>query len=336
MNNTAIRSDIAANKTDIDFINAEYNTALATGKSFYNFYELDIDVEKFKSSWDTDIIADMAVGGKAYAIAGAFSRDIYESKRVVLFNRDVKKSIPELDKFDFYSMRDGREWTLENFLSIIKIASEASDVCAFASGESDACRLYLGAGQRFFDTRSDSHGFNDVAKEVSAVIAEIYASDGAKVTAKGGASEMMRSGEALFIIDSLKSLEKYTEQRVAFGILPLPKLDPSESYRGVAETDADLLFAVKTTRSVADVSDFLFIYAKYSEDTVCMKMIEYYAYVCTMDPHSDESVKWVFRASRADTAYIRGIADVGERYSEYVISGIGELEALGKEIALGK
>lgn len=319
---SALAAEIASNKNGIDFVNYTYSDAYRCIERFYDLRELDKEV----------FMQTLSEDGKLYV--GNFSRSINESRSIILFNKNVKASVPAIDKMDFYNIVGNNSWTLDKFLGIIKLVSESSDACAFATSEEDIAKLYLGSGQSFASIPSLEGRDLKASRKVSSVLSEIYSCEGTLLTQKSEAQKMMKESETLFIIDSIGSLSDYISEKLLYGVLPLPVHDNYYKYRkNFIDKDSLFLFALKTERDIGTVADFLVLFEKYSMETIGSCFYEYYGYSCASDGESAATIYRALEYETFDAVYALGTADTERKYAEYILSGKKDFDAMFENIA---
>ena len=309
-------SDIAANDIKIDFLNYDLNTAYPYKNSFYDIKEFDIDLND--RVWDTELMEQVAINKKLYAAIRVYSKSRIESTSVLLFNENVRSSIPELEKIDFYDARDGGLWSLDYFLHIIKLIPESSDICTFASSMDDIARLFLSSGKIYSKIpyeKSEAH------TNVINILSDIYSNESTHIVSKAQAQEMMENSEVLFILDNIRSLQNYTSKKIKFGVLPLPSYSQEYQYnKNYLEKDTLFIFALKTDRDISVISDFLTVYGEHSSQMQDASIYEYYAYVFTMDTESSQSILSSIKNTKFDEVYAYGLANAEARLNEYILS----------------
>jgi len=342
----AIMSELEAGKCTADFVYAkqgavstEYCRNISTMKIEFK------DKPWFQPTWS------MTVDGKGYAMAGSFSLEMYNSAECILFNKSVQEQIPALKNVDFYALVDGwynTEWTLDKLLEYSRMAGEAGKI-GFVSEQDGISALYFGAGQTFLskeeiessrvwenDKTVFGHGFNESAKEITDKIISIFSDSSVKIGSKIEVRDAFKSGESLFALTTVGDIEKYFNEKVSFGVLPLPFSTVDKG--GITSIGADIpfLFVLDSGASPEYTECFLFYYAYYSYYMLYKEFLNNNKYLCVNDTDSSYLIDYILDSITFDHAYHGNWFDVNEKYTAAVLAGENPIEefstGLGEEL----
>lgn len=336
----ALLSELEAGKCTADFVYAKQG-AVST-EYCRNISTMEIEF-KDKPWWG--VTWPMAVDGKGYALSGSFSLEIFNSAQVIFFNKGVKEQIPSLKDVDFYKLTEGyksKEWTLDKLLEFSRAAYEAGKT-GFVSELNGISALYFGAGQTFLSQTEHKsgvtifeHGFNESAKEITNKIIAIFGDNSVKTGTKANVYDTFKSGETLFAKGTVGDIEKYFNEKVNFGILPLPFRGVSEGGITSVGADTPFLFVLNSGASPEYTECFLWYYVYYSYYIVDNEFYKCNAYLYSTDTESAESFSMIWDSLTFDHAYYNNWLDVNEKYTSAVLAGENPIEGfstgLGEEL----
>jgi hypothetical protein len=335
----AIMSELDAGNCTADFVYAPQG-AVST-EYCRNISTIDINFHN-TSRWG--ITWPMTVDGKGYAISGGFSLEMYNSAECILFNKDVKNQIPALKDVNFYEMAHvwDVEWTLDKLLEFSRAAKEAGKI-GFASELNGIFALYFGSGQTFLSKTENrvaisifAHGFSETAKNVTDKIISIFNDSSVKTGSKTEVHDAFAGGEALFAKANVGDIGKYFNEKVRFGILPLPFSESGKGGITCVGSETPFLFVLDCGASPEYTECFLWYYAYYSFCMPYNELQKYNAYFCTTDTESAISMSGIYNSLTYDFAYWVEWFDVNEKYTAAVLAGENPIEefstGLGEEL----
>ena len=351
IDNGTLRDDFNTNRNRIDLVLTRYNLQTKANGDYYNFHELEIDLDK--PWWDRGFIEDATVNGQLYGIVGAFSLTSFDATNVLFYNKTVKETNEYLRYVDFYDFVYNDEWTLDKFCEIVKMAPVDDGDTSMVLGTGDVFGLvttffgirdlYFGAGQSYVtktDNRDGSteffHAFTGTSVEVTNKIIELYSFDGTACTDYVTVERQMRNNTTLFTQEVLRRASYYAGKQGAYteavyiGILPLPKLDSAqEEYRHNIDNHMIYMCVPKTCADRARIAQFLEVYAYHSYYTVYRDYLNLYKYTYTTDADSAEMVDIALQSRYFDLAYQFSWAGIDSEYMKGVQEGNNVVSELG-------
>lgn len=336
----AIMSELEAGKCTADFVYAKQGAVSTEYCRNISTMKNDFSEGPF---WDFTHI--MKVDGEGYAITGSFSLEMYNSAECILFNKDVKEQIPSLKDADFYKLIEGyksKDWTLDKLLEFSRAAKEAGKI-GFVSENDVISALYFGSGQTFLSKTENrvaisifAHGFNEAAKDVTDKIISIFNDSSVKTGSKTEVHDAFAGGEALFAKANVGDIGKYFNEKVRFGILPLPFSESGKGGITCVGSETPFLFALDCGASPEYTECFLWYYAYYSYYTVYKEFLYTNAYFYATDTGTFMAIGCVLNSITYDFAYSNGWFDVNEKYTAAVLAGENPIEefstGLGEEL----
>ncbi len=336
-----LTNDFATNQNRIDILNGKYNISNKYTQ-YYNFHELDIDLEQ--PWWDQGIINDLTVDGKLFAVTGAYSLTSFDATWVMFFNKTVLENNEKLAGVDPYELVNNNEWTLDKFYEIIKKAGSedgdqsmttgSGDIFGLVSSDFGIRGLYFGAGQGYAvktdgkdGTSEFTHAFTDAAVTATDKVIEIYSNEYVTITGYTTVQSQMRSDLTLFAPEVLRMASFYAGKQgestdpVDIGIVPHPKLSADQAnYKHNVDNHIIYTCVPKTCTDIERIANFLEVYAYHSYFTVYNDYLNLYKYTYTTDTEAANMVDIILQSRSFDLGYQLGFASVDTSY----ISGVKE------------
>ena len=299
--NTAVKSGMYY--ADLMMIPQEMVCSFAAGNLILNMRsmpELDFDAGYFNKS----SVGAAAGGFNSYAIAGYAS--VYpHSLPVIFFNKDLTGE-------EIYSTVTSGNWTWDRFFEIA-LGASADEYC-FSWGTADMGEaVYESAFVSCGNTMINS-GIMQVPalafdKDTSAtavdVIKRLYNAD-STVRVNVNTMSYFNEGNGYFYIEKLSKVNDLRGSKINWGILPLPKADPSANYATLAGKDS-LMFACPATVSTPDKSAVILMSLNAaSEGIIKDAYIEYMQYNFLRDNGSANMLEYVIDGVVYDFSYTFG------------------------------
>lgn len=330
INNAAIGDTSNTNGDNIDIVLSKYNLAQkglgSSTQGYYNLHSLGIDFDK--PWWDKAFINDTTINGKMYGILGAFSLSSFDATQVIYFNNTAKESNSALKNADFYDYVYNNEWTLDTFLELIRL-SRAGGTTGYVSTSYGIRALYFGAGQGYIKKVDNSYGdtsfenaFRVQAETATDKIISIYESDATVMTGYVQVPLRLMDNSTIFATELLNAAPRFARNSTDFGILPFPKLTPSQSdYSQNIDNHMIYLSVAKSYTNIVKIAKFLDLYAYHSYYTVYKDYITTYGETFTGDEKATDMLDIILRSRYFDLAdqynwgkdinlyYIQGVLD---------------------------
>lgn len=263
----------------------------------------------FSASFLNSASVEAAAGGfNSYAVSGYAGIDPY-SLPAVFFNKSLVSGI---GYSDLYSIVSSGEWTWEKFFEICAAAGDLQDIFTWGS-------TYL--GDAVYDAAFVSTGTKMTSSGVMTVPSRAFDGD----TSAGAVSVLQRlfgdpkamrvHGEAavyfgincgLFQIERLSAMTELRGTSTAWGILPMPKYDASQSYTSLSGTDSHF-FACPVTVITSDKSaNVLMSLNAASTGVIKDAYIKYIQYNFLRDNDSANMLDYIIDGTTYDFSYTFG------------------------------
>ena len=246
-----LAGSVMAGDDDFDMVVTQMSTVLANAyqhsAQISDLTYIDID----KPWWDGDIIREMAIGGKAFALTGEFNLVDNKATWCLLFNKRLAGECGADDPYEL--VRSGR-WTLDELRRFCSLAArdlngdgtmDHQDQWGMLSSGNAAVSLMWASGGSMgkTDGKGNVELTIDSERNINALgkIYEIFADRDSIIDAnripqgENGMSnfdhqrQIFRDGRALFIGGLAQYVEFFRDMEDEFGIIPLPKYDENQS-----------------------------------------------------------------------------------------------------------
>ncbi len=248
---------------------------------------------------------------KIYAVAGPASTDD-DCLSAVFYNKTMMSQITDEN---IYSVVDSGSWTWTKFLELSDAASALGD--GYYSFGTQNCTMYLqdliyiSCGQKFVSVGDGTMPQIAFTAESAAPIVELIKSvinHGARNTNSLEAINAFASGNTLFLIDKLSTMESIAGSSADWGVLPLPKYSAEQgNYKTLAFSEDAMFFAmvptVSDTLKISNVLAMLNI-SSYGDipDAYAENAMSYYL----RDNASTRMVDIIMNSAAYDFAYSYG------------------------------
>ncbi len=346
-------NDFATNQNRIDILNGKYNIG-SKHTNYYNFYDLDIDLEQ--PWWDQGIIRDLTVDGKLFAVTGAYSLTSFDATWVMFFNKTVLENNDMLAGVDPYELVRNNEWTLDKFYEIVKKAGNddgdqvmtegTGDIFGLVSSSFGIRGLYFGADQGYVTkttakdgTSEFTHALTDAAVAATNKVIDIYSHQNTKLLGYTVVQSQMRGGLTLFAPEVLRMASYYAGKQgestdpVDIGIVPHPKLNSDQAnYKHNVDNHIIYTCVPKTCKDIEQIANFLEVYAYHSYFTVYNDYLNLYKYTYTTDTEAADMVDIILQSRSFDLGYQFGWAGIDTAYINGVTAGNNVVAELKGEL----
>ncbi|MCL2099926.1 MAG: hypothetical protein FWH24_05785 [Oscillospiraceae bacterium] len=248
-----IRRFIQAGTDDFDAVilrTGESPSLVSTG-AFVDLRQLpDIDTEK--PWWDDNIMEQLALGHRYFALFGDFIVAANDAVRILMFNKELHRDLGLDDLYE--SVKEGG-WTLNKFYESSRNAAhdlngdgvmDTNDRYGILIQRGSLVCYMFGAGES--TTVNDSNGFPELAVNgermllVLQTIHEVFNTpnlaifDAAFPNTWADLQVAFENGQGLFFAEVLQLAERMRAGDTDFGVLPFPKFDEfQENYYSFAD-----------------------------------------------------------------------------------------------------
>ena len=221
---------------------------------------------------------------KIYGVAGAASIDT-DSLSAVFFNKTMLSSITE---DDVYAMVDDSSWTWDKFIEYANAVSDGSHSVGYQNTSLYIEDLiFVSAGMKYTAVvDGDMPQIAFTAEQADPIVELIKSITGhsSKYTDNLSAISAFASGNTLFLIDKLSTMETIANSACDWGILPLPKKSAEQAgYYTLVSPEDSMVFAVVPTVSDSQKSANI------------LAMLNIAAYGDGAEAYADEALNYYLR-----------------------------------------
>ncbi len=318
----AAKKTIAAGSDEYDIIEPYMDTSfqMAGSEMLVNCMSLPW-LELDKEWWDRNILRDLTLYGRLYAVSGDISMFDDDLSYIVYFNKALTRQYGLGDFYDY--VRDG-SWTADRVTELAAGITrdlngdsvlDGSDLWGIATDHSVGRSWYFAFGGQMCEIGGDGAPQIVMGGEKSQTVFDrigAIMNDEAMTLmvtklpgSWSGASEMMKNNQIMIYPASLYTVTRYRSMEEDFGILPYPKLDESQDryYNQVASWVCPAI-SVPVTNTDPDFTGFaLEALARGSVDTVASAYIGVNLMTkVTRDDESAEMLRLILDSKRYDLA----------------------------------
>ncbi len=281
---SATEKSIMAGSDDYDIIFANMNPVaqhLTVNNELISFDRIpfvDLSREWWCSYNDT-----LTLGGKQYFPSGIITPMYYDALYVLLYN---KRLADNYNLENMYPIVTGGSWTIDKLTSMMSGVTadlngdgkfDLNDQWALAYDDVAGFGFYIGTGQNM--TRFDEEGMPYLSMntpESVSVINRLCTAIGDRASAlrgedyaKNSEGDLFFNGQALFVGQTLAWVpRRYREMEDDYGILPMPKLDESQTeYYSYSQPWTGTGVCVPATNSKIDITGLVIETMAYLSDT---------------------------------------------------------------------
>ena len=271
--------------------------------------------------WDRNILRDLALYGRLYAISGDISMFDDDLSYIVYYNKALARQYELGDFYDY--VRDG-SWTVDKMIELGSgitrdingdTVLDGSDLWGIVTDHSVGRSWYFALGGQMCEVGADGAPNIVMGGEKSQTIFDKIGSfmNDSTLTLMVttlpdqwmGGSAMMKNNQILIYPASLYTITRYRSMEDDFGILPYPKMDESqERYRNQVASWVCPGIAVPVTNTDADFTGYILeALARMSVDTVAAAYIDVNLMTkVTRDEESAEMLRLILDSKCYDLA----------------------------------
>lgn len=292
----AVAGDIQAGSMDYDVIlsrTANMTSKVQTGV-FTKWNDLGINFENVW--WDKNCVDGYSIEGKTYMMACDVSVSRINNAQFQYFNKGLIERY-KLQDMDPYKLVASDDWTLDNFLSLVKSVSDPKEGelgtygWQFAAGAANGNNMHVLSGCGISYTTLNADGsrtvsigdqlekIDDIWNKIYTVASDPnYAMSGSKAfeilplnpDKNKNARAVFAAGHFLFLQGGMIISQELTEMQDDYGIAPNPKYDKNQDRYYHRIDKYSIIFAIPNSATVdvdrtAKVMDY---WAFLSHDTV--------------------------------------------------------------------
>ena len=326
-----ITTDIQTGKHTVDF--AEYQYTLGKANSdLVNIASLDIDLSHdwFDQSYiDTYNVNDDGKD-RIFQISGPWNLISYDATWMLYFNMNVYEALRSASKtnVDLYqTVKDGK-WTVDVMLDLMaaaksdanadqKMSYDDGDVfglTTYGNGYLDNA-IYFGIGGRGAVRDTATNKVVAISKDTVDISALAAAIDKASqlvnndaytaISSIAKARASFTNGQTLFASECLAAASLVTDENANFSCVPFPKYnEEQESYYSMVCNRAYGLSVSAAITDLANVANFLEVFAYHSQMLVYPEYVRYYKTQVFCDDGAGEMLDIIFKARVWDYDYL--------------------------------
>lgn len=346
-----VRTDVAAGDVDYDIL-LDIKTHLATltvNSVLADFNDLNVDFNN--PWWDRHFVTDLSVGGRTYLMQCDVSIARFTNIRFFYYN---KQMINDYHLDNPITLYDRDEWTLENFLKLVKgVSSPAADGSlgtygiVLEEGANNGVYMHMLTGIGIKYTTVDRDGFiteiiSDQAdkmdtfntvlsavfndKKYALTMDEAVELNGTNPVTGNHKYDQARSlwaqGHFLFTQSSIAATNQFREMKDDYGIMPNPKYNKDQAEYAHKCDKYALAFAIPLSDSVdmERLATVMNYWAYVSRDTVIPKYYDITILTKRFsDPRSSEIMDMIIDTVRYEFCDVFEIKQLPEAiYNGYV------------------
>jgi hypothetical protein len=247
---TAKKSVLACDQMfDFAFPRMTQALSLAADGHLYDLNKLPY-IDSSNIWWDSTIVRDCSLAGKAFFLAGDINMYAYDGTVVLFFNKAMHAN-HQIE--DLYQLVSEGKWTIDKFDEVMRVAVADLDgdgamtfedrFVIYTPHDIITLSLLTGAGSNIFEKVSETEIiFNMGSEKFSNVIDKIvrFINEGEAVfnpanarwkvpsTEWGYASKLFTEDRALFMCEVIDCARRYRFMESDFGIIPFPKYDEAQ------------------------------------------------------------------------------------------------------------
>ena len=319
---------------------AEYNWG--TNGNFYNLLNLDIDWTQ--SWWDQDILRDMSVNNKLYAISGEFGLHNYVTTWLIMFNKDVYDQ-NLASTYDIYQLVRDKKWTVDMMLTMSQtVLKDSNGDQAYTFSEGDDAdilgtlstvqnprAMYWGCGESMVS--KDENGklicaLNSTGRgsDVFDKLRELTTDDSFLETGYTNVRLALENGTTLFGTEVMDVLDRMAaKEGLRIGVVPHPLFNEDQArYYNYANNQCPLYLVPTSYKNMQEIADFFELFAAHSSKIVYPAFINTYKYTYVADEESSEMLELILHSRTFDPGYHYGLASGFEGIIGSMLSKTGK------------
>ena len=316
-------ADVTSNKHTVDVFSATgFGRSLSESGNVYNLYDLGIDFSH--EWWDPTFVSTYTVKtmngtDTLFALMGDFCLSAFAATHAIIYNKDVM-STSGIDE-DVYELVKNREWTLDRFTEMIRIAAkdssgnsaiafEEGDILGWARTAHAAHGLHTASAETVIGTKngefffSPSEGSAAWASAIDKAIG-VWQTQGAQTLGYTNVQKAIVSNRTLFASEVIDVLERIRDaENVSVGLLPYPLYSPlQERYAHYVDNHVFTYHVPVSVSETDAIGQFLEVFGYHSRHTVRKAFIDTYAYEYCSDAESAEMLALILDSRTYDPGY---------------------------------
>ena len=313
---------------EISIFNDKYGAAtFATSGKVYNLLELGSRTIDFSQSYFDQAYVNMFTikdnngNNKLYGIIGDFARTAFDCTHALVYNKTVYANTEAIRDIDIYQLVRDKKWTLDTFMMMAREAAvdnknpgtykeEDGDIVGWIRTQHAPHGLHVASGLEIISNVNGKYVFNvqaDVAAWSSVLdkACAAYADPVGQETSYGNIPAAVAGGRALFCSEIIaSSLGNLKDLDCEIGLLPYPVYNEGDDYHHYVDNHLAPYAVPLHVDDIANVGDFLVLYAYYSKHIVRPAYINVFAYEYCSDEDSYEMLNIILDSRTYDIGYL--------------------------------
>ena len=317
---------------------AEYNWG--TSGAYYNLLNLDIDWTQ--SWWDQNLIRDMSVNNKLYAITGDFGFHNFVTTWIIMYNKDVYDQ-NLASSYDIYQLVRDNKWTIDMMLTMSQsvlsdgngdqayTTDDSGDILGTLSTVQDPRAMYWGCGERIVDKDENGKLICALAStgrgsDVFDKIRELTTDDSFLEVGYTTVQKALQGGTTLFGTEVMDVLRRMSDQEgIRVGVVPHPLFnEQQERYYSYVNNQCPLYLVPTSYKNMQEIADFFTLFAAHSSKIVRPAFINTYKYSYVSDEESSEMIELILDTRIFDPCYHYGVGSSFEGLIGTMLSKTGK------------
>lgn len=311
---------------EISLYNQKYAAASFAG-TVYNLLSLgsrpiDFSQDYFDQAYVQMFTAKDSNGNnKLYGIIGDFARTAFDCTHAIVYNKTVYANTESIRDIDIYQLVRDKKWTLDTFMMMARAAAvdnanlgtykeEDGDIVGWIRTQHAPHGLHTASGLTIMSNVDGVYQFNILANidAWTAVMDKACAAYADPVGQETGYTKIppaVAGGRALFASEILSSsLGNLKDYDCEIGLLPYPTYNEGDNYYHYVDTHLAPYAVPLHVNDIANVGDFLVLYAYYSKYIVREAYVNLYAYEYCSDEDSKEMLDIILDSRTYDIGYL--------------------------------
>ena len=311
---------------EISLYNQKYAAASFAG-TVYNLKSLgtrtiDFSQDYFDQAYVNMFTAKDSNGNeKLYGIVGDFARTAFDCTHAIVYNKTVYGNTEAIRDIDIYQLVRDKKWTLDTFMMMAREAAvdnknpgtykeEDGDIVGWIRTQHAPHGLHVASGleimsnvngQYVFNVQADLSAWSTVLDKACAAWADPVGQE----TSYSVIPAAVAGGRALFCSEILSSsLGNLKDLDCEIGLLPYPVFNEGDDYAHYVDTHLAPYAVPLHVDDIANVGDFLVLYAYYSKYIVRPAYVNVYAYEYCSDEDSYEMLNIILNSRTYDIGYL--------------------------------
>ena len=320
------QQNVLQDGVEISLYNQKYAAASYAG-SVYNLMSLgsrtiDFTQDYFDQAYVQMFTAKDSNGNsKLYGIVGDFARTAFDCTHAIVYNKTVYANTEAIRDIDIYQLVRDKKWTLDTFMMMARAAAvdnavpgtykeEDGDIVGWIRTQHAPHGLHTASGLTIISNVDGVYQFNVQAniEAWTTVMDKACAAYNDPVGQETGYTKIpaaVAGGRALFASEILSSsLGNLKDYDCEIGLLPYPTYNEGDNYYHYVDTHLAPYAVPLHVNDIANVGDFLVLYAYYSKYIVREAYVNLYAYEYCSDEESYEMLNIILDSRTYDIGYL--------------------------------